>query len=283
MTRATGVTVVVPVWDRYCNFLCECLESVHSQEGERPRVIVVDNASEEPLPPLPADVKVLRTRARLSVGGARNFALSGVETSELIFCDADDRLLPGSVSFLRRRMADNPELVACLGRNVSWDPRTDEQVVLERSPRPIAFRVARHRRLFALANLRFNCFPVVGTIVRTDAVEDAGGFGDSNVGEDWILGTQLAFRGPLEFHEQPTFIRRVHSGSLWYRPHTETDYLRRCELLRARVRSDPAIPAWVKASLPILALVHQLDVRRTTRGGTIQPEHPLLEPRQVVE
>ena len=283
MTRATGVTVVVPVWDRYCSFLSECLESVLSQEGERPRVIVVDNASQEPLPPLPPEVEVLRTPARLSVGGARNFSLSRVGTSELVFCDADDRLLPGSVSFLRQRMADRPELVACVGRSVSWDPRTDEQVVLERSPKPIVFRVARHRRSFALANLRFNCFPVVGAILRTAAVENASGFGDSNVGEDWILGTQLAFRGPIEFHERPTFVRRVHSGSLWYRPHTETDYLRRCELLRARVRSDPAIPVWVKASLPILALVHRLDVRRSTRGGTIEPEHPLLESREVVE
>ncbi len=283
MRRAAGVTVVVPVWNRYCSFLCECLESVLSQEGERPRVIVVDNASEEPLPPLPSDVEVLRAPARLSVGGARNFALSGVETSELIFCDADDRLLPGSVSFLQKRMAARPELVACLGRNVSWDPRTDQEVVLQRSPKPIVFRVARHRRFFALANLRFNCYPVVGAIMRTEAVVDAGGFGDSNVGEDWILGTQLAFRGPIEFHEQPTFVRRVHSGSLWYRPHTETDYLRRCELLRARVGSDPAIPPWVKASLPVLALVHRLDVRRSTRGGTTEPEHPLLEPREVVE
>lgn len=283
MTSATGVSVVVPVWDGYCSFLSECLDSVLSQPDERPHVIVVDNASQEPLPPLPPEVEVLRAPVRLSVGAARNLSLSRVATPEVIFCDADDRLLPGSLGALRQRMADRPELVACVGRNVSWDPATAAKVVLERFPKPIVFRVSRYRRSFALVNLRFNCFPVVGAILRTAAVANAGGFGDANVGEDWILGTQLAFRGPIEFQERPVFLRRVHSGSLWYRPHSEADYLRRCELLRARVRGDPAIPSWVRASMPILALVHRWDVRRSTSGGAIEPEHPLLEPQKAAE
>jgi len=283
LTRRARVTVVIPVWDRYCRFLTECLDSVLSQTGERPRIIVVDNASHEPLPALPPEIEVLRAPARLSVGAARNLSLPHVITPEVIFCDADDRLLPGALAFLRQRMADRPELVACISRYVSWDPETDTKIVLERSPRPIVFRASRYRRSFALVNLRFNCFPIVGGILRTAAVRDAGGFGDSSVGEDWILGTQLAFRGPIEFHEQPAFLRRVHSGSLWYRPHAEADYLRRCELLRARVNADPAVPVWVKAFLPILALIHRRDVRRATKGRTIKPEHPLLGAQEVVE
>jgi len=276
------VTVVVPVWDSYCAFLPGCLESVLAQEGERPRVIVVDNASRRPLPPLPAGVTVVRAGERLSVGAARNLALAEVETPEVIFCDADDRLLPGALAFLRRRMEERPELVACVCRYVSWNPETGERRVLDRSPRPIVFQVSRHRRAFALANLRYNCFPVAGGILRTDAARGAGGFGDLNVGEDWILGAQLAFRGPIEFHERPAFLRRVHTGSLWYRRHSQADYLRRCELLRERVRRDPAVPGWVKALLPLVALVHRHDVRGAAREGAVEPENPFLRAKEAV-
>jgi glycosyltransferase involved in cell wall biosynthesis len=276
-----AVTVVIPVWDRYCHFLAECVDSVLSQAGERPRVIVVDNASREPLPALPAGIDLVRSAERLSVGAARNLALAGVETRWVVFCDADDLLLPGTLAFLRGRMAARPQLVACVCRHVSWDPTTDARVLRDRAPRPIVFRVARHRRVFALANLRYNCFPIAGAMLRAEAVMDAGGFGDVSVGEDWILGTQLAFRGPIEFNERPGFLRRVHSGSLWYRPHAAGDYLRRCDLLRARVKDDPAVPGWVKASLPVLARVHRRDVRRATRDGALEPEHPLLQAREA--
>jgi hypothetical protein len=140
-------------------------------------------------------------------------------------------------------------------------------------------RLARFRRLFALANLRYNCFPIVGGAFRTAAVTDAGGFGDANVGEDWILGTQLAFRGPLELHRRPTFVRRVHRGSLWYRRHDAADYLARCDLLRARVSRDPSVPSWVKSLLPLLRRVHRRDVARATLGDeAVAPVNPLLEP-----
>lgn len=279
MSLAGGVTVVVPVWDRYCAFLQSCVESILEQAGERPSIVVVDNASRERLPALPRGTEVVRSPRRLSVGAARNLGLSRVTTREVIFCDADDRLLRDAISFLRSRMAERPELIAVICRYVSWDPETERRVLLERSPRPIVFRVARHPRLFALANLRYNCFPVVGGILRTDAVRDANGFGDSNVGEDWVLGTQLAFRGAIEFQRTPTFLRRVHGGSLWYRSHAPADYLARCDLLRERVKRDARVPRWVKSALPLLALVHRRDVARATAlTGAINPVNPLLEP-----
>ena len=278
LSHIEPVTVVVPVWDRYVAFLSECLESVVEQEGApAPQVVVVDNASNVPLPPLPQGVTVVRAPRRLSVGAARNLGLTQVATRDVIFYDADDRLLAGTIAFLSSRMAMRPELVAAICRYVSWNPATGARTVLERSPRPVVFRVSRHRRLFALANLRYNCFPIVGGILCTEAVRDAGGFGDGDVGEDWVLGTQLAFRGPIEFHSQPSFLRRVHTGSLWHREHAHADYLERCNLLRHRIKHDGSVPSWVKAGLPILAFVHRHDVARATSGKTMTPAHPLLE------
>jgi glycosyltransferase involved in cell wall biosynthesis len=285
MSTSSGVTVVVPVWDRYCSFLPRCVEAVLGQAaGERPSLVVVDNASRERMPPLPRGVEVVRSERRLSVGAARNLGLSKVATPAVIFCDADDRLLPEAVALLRAKLAARPDLVAVIGRYVSWNPVTGAQAVLDRSPRPVVFRVARYPRVFALANLRYNCFPVVGGILRTDAVRDAGGFGDTNVGEDWILGAQLAFRGPIEFERTPTFLRRVHEGSLWYRPHAPDVYLARTDQLRERIGRDAFVPGWVKAALPLLALVHRRDVARATApGGAIEPVNPLLRAQGASE
>jgi glycosyltransferase involved in cell wall biosynthesis len=266
----TAVTVVVPVWDRHCAFLRECLDTILAQDGAPP-VVIVDNASREPLPPLPEGVEVVRSPCRLSVGAARNLGLESVRTPYVVFCDADDVLLPGGLAFLLSRVRGRPELVGCVGRYESWRPETGERRLLDRAPRPIVFRVSRLRRVFALANLRYNCFPVVGCVLRTEAVRAAGGFGDGDVGEDWILGTQLAFRGPIDFQRRPVFVRRVHEGSLWYRRHSREALLRRCDLLRARVRRDRAVPARVRAALPLLALVHRLDVVRATPGGSVTP------------
>jgi glycosyltransferase involved in cell wall biosynthesis len=280
MSGPPDVTVVVPVWDRYCAFLRGCVDSIRDQ-GAAHRLVVVDNASDEPLPRLPRGVDVIRAPSRLSAGAARNLALDEVETSGVLFCDADDQLLPGTIAFLRHRLAARPELVGCVSRYVSWDPETGARLVRDRSPKPIVFRVAPHRRAFALANLRYNCFPIVGALLRTEAVRDAGGFGDSDVGEDWILGTQLAFRGPLEFHTRPAFLRRVHAGSLWHRSHTDAVYRERCRLLRERLRHDPAVPRWVKASLPLLAVVHRRDVRRASRDGSVEPDPAFRRPVEV--
>jgi len=285
MNGTAAVTVVVPVWDRYAAFLRECVESVLDQaDVKAPRVVVVDNASDVRVPSLPPGVEVVRSPRRLSVGAARNLGLARVETKTVVFCDADDRLLPGALAFLTARMTARPELVATICRYVSWNPETGERAVLERSPRPVVFRVARHPRLFALAGLRYNCFPVVGGILRTEAAREAGGFGDGNVGEDWILGAQLAFRGPIEFHREPSFLRRVHAGSLWYRRHASAEYLARCQLLRERVRRDPSVPRWVKAGLPLLGAVHRRDVRHaSSRGGVVAPGNPLLTPGGAAE
>jgi glycosyltransferase involved in cell wall biosynthesis len=284
VSTATAVTVVVPVWDRYCSFLPECVDALLDQVDGSPSIVVVDNASQVPLPALPPAVDVVRSDARLSVGAARNLGLAHVTTEHVIFCDADDRLLPDSVAFLRARLARRAALVGVVCRYVSWNPETGMHAVLDGSPRASAVRAARFRRLFALVNLRYNCFPIVGGAFSTAAVRDAGGFGDANVGEDWILGAQLAFRGPLELHRRPTFVRRVHRGSLWYRTHDPADYLARCDLLRARVGRDPRVPRWMKSLLPLLRQVHRRDVARATAGQeAVDPTNPLLEPQGAAE
>ena len=271
-----AVTVVVPVWDRYCTFLGESVESALSQDGVDVRVVVVDNASASPLPELPSGTVVVRSPVRLSVGAARNLALQEVDTPYVSFLDADDVLLPGALAWLANRLEAEPRIVTCGGRFVAWDPGSGERKVVRRAPTPAALTVSQFPRMFALANLVYNTFPVVGCVHRTGAVLDAGGFGDGSVGEDWILGALLAWRGRIELHERQTFLRRVHHGSLWYRPHPPQALLERSALLRERAASDDAVPGWAKALLPAVARLHRRSVKKASRSGDVQPEHPLL-------
>lgn len=270
-----AVTVVIPVWDAYCELLTECVASTCDQDVDV-RVVVVDNASRESLPKLDGGATVVRSDRRLGVGAARNVGLEQVETEYVTFLDADDVLLPGTLAVLCAELTADARLVTAGGRFVSWNADTGERVVVRRAPKPVVLTVSRFRRTFALANLVWNTFPVVGCVHRTEAVRAAGGFGDGSVGEDWILGAMLAFRGRILFSERETFLRRMHHGSLWYRPHEPAALLERSRALRERAKHDSAVPAWAKALLPPLAIVHLRSVRRATRAGVIEPESPVL-------
>jgi glycosyltransferase involved in cell wall biosynthesis len=270
-----AVTVVIPVWDSYCEQLAECVAST-AQQGVDVRVVVVDNASQVPLPKLDQSATVVRSDLRLGVGAARNVGLEHVLTEYVSFLDADDVLLSGTLAALCRPLQADAGVVTSGGRFVSWNPETGERVVVRRAPKPVVLTVSRFRRAFALANLVWNTFPVVGCVHRTEAVRAAGGFGDGSVGEDWILGAMLAFRGRILFSERETFLRRVHVGSLWYRPHEPAALLERSRTLRERARRDSAVPAWAKVLLPSLAVAHRRSVRRATRAGVVEPESPVL-------
>src|SRR5260221_8303199 len=93
------VSVVIPVWDAYAGAgLVEAVASVRRQNVPV-RVIVVDNASAVPLPVL-GDVELVRLEQRRSTGAARNGSLPLLQTEYVVFLDADDRLLDGSIAAL---------------------------------------------------------------------------------------------------------------------------------------------------------------------------------------
>ncbi len=265
------LTVVIPVWGAYCAKLADCIADVRRQSLDA-EIVVVDNASEVPLPELPPGVRCLRLRERVSVGAARNAALPHLRTPYVLFADADDRLLPGTLAFLVAMLRGRPELVAALTRQVLWNPQTGERAETAGSPRPVVYRIAPFQRLLALCTLRFNIFPIVGcAALRTDAVRASGGFGDGNVGEDWELCASLAWRGPIGFSRRPGRLYAVEDGSLWHREHDravfEEHYARFC----ARLFADPAVPGWARLLRPVVARLHRRDLERMFRPGAYHP------------
>lgn len=240
-------TVVIPVWDAYvAERLIDAVKSLRDQDVPI-RTLVVDNASRVGLPVLPG-VSVARSRERLSLGQARNLGLAKVSTPYVIFWDADDVMLPGTLASLEEAIGADPRLVA-FGEAIVEDPGG----VRHRWPRPWIGSLLSWPRLFALLDAVWSLYPTTGaTIMRTDAVRAAGGYADSDSGEDWCLGVGLAFRGKLGWSERPGRLYHVHAASMWARHMTLRHQLRHAATVRARIRADPTLPAWVRGALPLI-------------------------------
>ena len=264
------LTVVIPVWDQYVLTVRDAVESVIDQ-GAHAAVIVVDNASSELLPVLPPGVDIMRLPERLSAGAARNAGLSQVRTEFVLFLDADDIVLEGTLRLLLSRMTARPALSACACSVLAWNATTGQVRPLE-FPSDRTRLVARWPRGYHLYAAMANRMPTTGCVImRTVTAVNAGGFTDSDFAEDWALNIGLAFRGPIEFLRSHGRLLRVHAQSLRARPRSRAEVARAFELVRRRVKGDPAAPVSVRLGFSLLALYHSRQVRRVTPGGTTAP------------
>jgi glycosyltransferase involved in cell wall biosynthesis len=105
------ITAVVACFN-YGAYLGEAIDSLLAQAGGAPRVVVVDDGSDDPktlaaLEALPAGVE-LRRQANRGVCAARNAGLERAGTPYAIVLDADDRLAPGALAALRAPLDADP-------------------------------------------------------------------------------------------------------------------------------------------------------------------------------
>jgi len=245
------VAVVIPVWDSYVAFLDEALASVRAQPIAA-EIVVVDNASTEPLPALP-DARVIRSPVRLTTGGARNLGLEAVSAPLVVFLDADDLMLPGALATLVEGLGDGDIAFALAIVDGDTGGR-------HRAPRRLAYTLARAPRLFALANTIWSLLPTQGaTLMRTRDVRAAGGYSDRSQGEDWALATALAWRGSVRFSRQPGLVYRWRFDSPG-QPGAEADLLDNARRLRERLRADPDVPATARRVLPLIGAAQWVAV-----------------------
>jgi glycosyltransferase involved in cell wall biosynthesis len=210
---APDITVVIPVWDAYVDRLPFALASVDRQRVPV-AVVVVDNASAITVPEAPGAV-TLRLPLRRSAGAARNAGLATVGTPLVCFLDADDELLPGTLERLRARLAAHQSSVASVAASVAWLEGSGETVAW-RWPRPLAYRLCRHPRLFAAAASLRNQYPTTGAaLLRTEAMREIRGFADADHEEDWLPGAALAARGRVDLDRRPGRRYRVSDRSLY--------------------------------------------------------------------
>ena len=248
------VTVVVPVWDEYVvDYLEETLHSLGAQVP-RPRIILVDNASHEPLPVM-SDVEIVRTARRVSVGAARSHGLAHVRSEFVLFWDADDVMPPGTIARLRDRMSRERQLTLLATKIV------DDDLVPHHWPRTFTSRLARHRRLFAFVHCVSSLVPTIGAMMRTDTARDAGGFADLETGDDWVLGVSLAFRGRVDVVDHVGRIYRQHGDSVWSRRQTATHLFTHARAVRERIAADARAPTSIRLLLPLIAAGQWLVIR----------------------
>lgn len=250
------MTVVIPAWDSYVSdTLPDAVVSVEQQLTAR-ELIVVDNASTVALPPLPGS-RVVRVPTRVPTGTARNAALPHIGTPYVVFLDADDLLLDGALAALVTGLESER------GRSVYalsiLDGKTGRR---HRSPRRVARALSRSPRCFAVANSVWSLLPTQGcTIMRTEHVRACGGYADSDHGEDWVLGTSLAFRGSVGFDDRLGLCYRSRADSPGRGAFSGPVLLENARRVRARIRGDSAIPGWARALLPLIAVAQWCAAR----------------------
>jgi glycosyltransferase involved in cell wall biosynthesis len=244
------ISVVVPVWDRYAGiFLDEALASVTNQDPQ-PEVIVVDNASLEEVSVEDDRVTVVRTPRRVTCGEARNFGLRHVRAPLVVVWDADDVMLPGTLESLSAAMAADPGLVAHAAAILDLESRRRH-----RWPRQWIASLTRRPRLLAVVNSIWSQFPTTGaTVMRSDVVRKAGGYGATDGAEDWFLCVPLLWRGRVGWSERPGRLYRRHDVSI-SRTHLTTKHLlANARGVRSILRRDAAVPRWCRAGLPLIQL-----------------------------
>ena len=246
------ITVVIPIWDRYVPLLETQVRSVREMQKVATHVVVVDNASTVPLPPLPPEVQVVRLPRRVTTGAARNAGLTVVHSPYVTFLDADDTLAPGALDLLLADATQCPGLVAAVGSMEAYHPFAGVRTAL---PFPTEWAQRAQWAPLALGTLSIvrNCFPTVGpAVLATDAVRDAGGFADASYCEDWSLATALAFRGPVHLRRDHLMSVQFHWGSQITRHGTPQRMLRQLFRLHGRWYRDPCVPVAVKLVMPLL-------------------------------
>lgn len=228
------ITVVIPVWGTYVDFVVEAVGSAHGDPAVE-RVIVVDNANRPPLAGIEG-CELIRSDRRLTRGAIRNLGLAHVDTDYVVFLDADDLLLAGALPLLSRALEEFGDAPAAIGGIVEPDGAP------YRLPRGFARWIARYRRAFAWVNATWSIMPIQGcALLRTATVRDAGGYADADHGEDWALAAALAFRGRVRFTSQPALVYRFGPNSPAVRRQPRAVLLVNARRVRARLRRDPAV------------------------------------------
>jgi glycosyltransferase involved in cell wall biosynthesis len=231
------VGVIVPVHG-FAPYLAEALDSVLAQTPAPAAVVVVDDASPEPLVLHPDHAPHCLLVRRAECGGPAEARASGLEalardeTPFVALCDADDAWLPGKLAAQVAALEPVPQAGGCFGRAriVGTDGRpTGERW---RELRPGLHAGTELVELLYAANP----IPTSSVMLRRDALEAAGGFPSPvRLAEDWDLWLRLASSSGGLVCMADTLVRyRRHPGGLT----ADVAALARCQLELHRAHGD---------------------------------------------
>lgn len=263
------VSVIIPAWGSYSGEpLNRAVQSALQASASPVVVIVVDNASSPPVS-IP-DVNLVRTEQRLSLGGARNLGLSHSTTDYVLFLDADDVLLPGSIDEMLSTIPDvaqgGPRPVLVCASLV--DPTNG---VAYHWPYAWMRRATTWPRLFQLLETFRPSFPVNGSLIpRSAAARTLGYDNNPESAEDWTFGVSLSWLCRAIPSDRPTMAYAPSVGGVWSKNDKFKKHLAHRRCVRLRIMKDPSIPRWAVLLLPLLAVGHSIDVFRKLIMGFLR-------------
>src|SRR6476469_10963981 len=189
----TSVGVLVPVRGP-APYLADALESVLEQAPAPDAVVVVDDASPDPVRLDSAHARcctLVRREERGGAPGARDTGLEHLEADLVALIDADDVWRPGKLAAQLAALDAHPEAAACFGR----------ARIIDGAGRPTGERweelpggVLGPKELTPVVFER-NPIPTSSVVLRRAALVAAGGFAGPPRGEDQALWLRLLRRG----------------------------------------------------------------------------------------
>lgn len=198
------VGVIVPVHG-FAPYLAQTLDAVLAQDPPPDEVVVVDDASPEPLKLLPAHgarCRLLRLPQRRGLAGARAAGLDLLDCELIALCDGDDTWTPGSLRLRVAALADGAAASFGHASIVGPDDRLTGERWNELEP-GVHSATGLLERLY-----ESNPLCVSSALLRRDAVVAAGGLdSDLERAEDWDLWLRLLSRG-AEFAFEPRAVVR---------------------------------------------------------------------------
>jgi glycosyltransferase involved in cell wall biosynthesis len=255
------VGVIVPVHG-FPAYLAETLDCVLSQSPAPDAVVVVDDASPEPIALHPDHAPACTLVRRPACGGpaaarASGFAALGEDIDLIALCDSDDAWTPGKLASQLAALAEHPDAALCFGRAlvVGADGRRTGERWTE-------LAAGLHVGPSLQASLyRANPIPTSSVVLRRAALVSAGGFESPvRLAEDWDLWLRLAALGAAFVCAPDAVVRyRRHPGGLT----ADVAALARCQLELHRVHGELVTPEVRAAALAADAAA----LRSATRGG----------------
>lgn len=227
-TLARVVGVIVPVHG-FAPYLAETLDCVLGQVPAVDAVVVVDDASDEPLALHPDHAPHCSLVRREECGGPAAARASGLlslrpDVELVALCDCDDAWASGKLAAQVAALDEFPEAGLCFGRAlvVGADGRPTGERWNELSA-GLHSGPSLAARLYAA-----NPLPTSSVVLRRSALQAVGGFASPvRLAEDWDLWLRLAAAGWGFVSEPGAVVRyRRHPGGLT----ADIAALARCQL-----------------------------------------------------
>ncbi len=211
-----GVAVIIPVYN-VTTFLEEAIRSAATQRYRHKEIIVVDDGSREEsaeeiqrVCALFPDVMLLR-RPHAGAAAARDAGVSHASSSMIMFLDADDVLLPGTIRYLTDALKRNPDAIAAYG-NITYIDGQGNRTGRRNTPTPSGKGVL-------LGILDRQLCICNGSICMRKAALQALAPQNHTIpcGEDWVLWCHLALSGEIVFAGDRDVLQyRQHGGNVSY-------------------------------------------------------------------